>query len=180
MKISEKIEIHDPAIIKRAYSLHLRITQNFLIRNKLAVIGILAIISSISYLIITSWKYNRPLSMDYEHLINYSVILFGIIMIISHCISSAFMGQIILDRNPEISREIDLEMSPDGITVSSSFGTGTLTWEYFTRVIASDSIILLYHDENEFRILPAESFSVTDFANLKLLLREHITDYQSV
>jgi len=107
-------------------------------------------------------------------LINYGLVLNGVVAILIHYIQMRTLGKRLYKRYSAFHEPFQYEIQEEGLTLLVEDKTAVMPWESFEKAVLSDYIILLYPNKRTFYYLTKAEFSSDDFATVKSWVKEKV------
>jgi hypothetical protein len=173
MIIIATIDINNKDILKKSMKYHFKNQKNR--KNKIIdlTIGFIAII--LGGFNTYQFTFKSKYSLIYL-IITIFIFIIGVYIIVRNFIYLNIFKRIILKKFPHLSEKIQCEITEDYISASVSHAKSKIEWDFFTKAIISDEMIMLYDNSNEYRILPQSCFTVDDYAELCSIVKKKIKD----
>lgn len=154
-----------PENLQEAYKLHFR-KSSLLAGRSLQLFGFLLLWSGLIMIIAVKNQSN--------YLLNYGLVLNGILSIIFHYIQMKTLGKRMYKRYANFHEPFDYDITEEGIELIVDHKSNMMKWESFEKAIISEYIVMVYPNKNSFYYFMKANFNSDDFAELKKMVAEHV------
>jgi hypothetical protein len=73
---------------------------------------------------------------------------------------------------------IELDISEEGMSITTQQGGRQLAWQNFNRVLETGYFFYLYQSKNAFFLIPADAFGDSERSEFRALLQRHVGSYR--